>query len=400
MRALAGVSFGWLGISMVADGVPALLVPHQVAETGGDATSLGLLTLTAIVLAALAQPFAGALSDRVGRVPVMAAGVGLAVGGLAVLLVSGGLLLGTIVALVGVSTVQAGYQALLPDRIEPPSRGRASGAKGLFDLGGAFLAFAALGALLAAGEAATAAVVLGAGIAGSVIASLLVLRMSPVPAPGERVRQPRRGLDQGSGLVQLIVARFLFLLGIYVVGRFLLLFTADRLGLDADAAAGEAGAALALLTLVAALAALPAGWLADRIGRRKMMLSGGLVGGAGIALLPLADSLVAILAFGSLMAIGTAAFGAASWAALADVAAGQSSGRLLGIANIGTAGAAAGAGLFGPFIDAMDNLVPNTGFTMAFVLAGAVAATGAVVGWRIDGLAPRASIYPALEVPD
>lgn len=402
MRALAGVSFGWLGISMVADGVPALLVPHQIAASGGDATSLGLLTLIAIALAALAQPLAGALSDRVGRVPVMAAGVGLAVGGLAVLLFSGGLLLGTIVALVGVSTVQAGYQALLPDRIEPPSRGRASGAKGLFDIGGAFLAFALLGALLAAGETAIAAMVLGAALAGSVIVALFVLRtMSLVPTAGEHVRQASRGPDQRSGLVQLIAARFLFLLGIYAVGRFLLLFTADRLGLDADAAAGEAGAALALLTLVAALAALPAGWLADRVGRRQVMLTGGFAGGVGIAVLPLADSLPAILAFGTLMAIGTAAFGAASWAALADVTAGQSSGRLLGIANIGTAGAAAGAGLFGPFIDAIDNLVPDAGFTVAFVLAGAVAATGAVVGGRINGLAPRASIHhPALEVLD
>lgn len=401
MRVIAGVSLGWLGISMVADGVPALLVPHQVATTGGDATSLGLVTLIAIALAALAQPFAGGVSDRVGRMPVMAAGVGLAVVGLVVLLLPGGLLTGTIMALVGVSTVQAGYQALLPDRIEPSSRGRASGAKGLFDVGGAFLAFALLGAVLAAGEAPTAAMILGAGLAGSVIVALLVLRtMSRAPTPGIVVDQTSRRPQQRTELMQLMLARFLFLLGIYAVGRFLLLFTADRLGLDADAAAADAGAILALLTLITALAAVPAGWLADRIGRRQLMLAGGFVGGAGIALLPLADSQVAILTFGSLMAIGTAGFGAASWAALADVTAGESSGRLLGVANFGTAGAAAFAGLFGPFIDAIDDLSPNAGFTVAFLLAGALAAAGAVVGWRANGLASRASILPAFEVTD
>lgn len=390
MRLLAGVSVGWLGISMLADGVPSLLVPHRVAATGGDASTLGLVTLVAIGLAAVTQPFAGAWSDRIGRLPVVTAGALLAVAGLGLLLLPDALLPAAVLTLAGVSVVQAGYQPLLPDRLAWSSRGRGAGAKGLFDVGGAFLGFALLAAILASGEATTATVVLGAGLVGPLLLAFALLPTGRGPqqtaAPGPM--HP----DDRALLTRLVLARFLFLLGIYAVGRFLLLFTAQRLGLDADAAAAQAGTALAILTLATAAAAVPSGWLADRIGRSAVMLAGGAIGAVGVAALPLAGSLPAILVFGSLMAVGSAAFGAGSWAALADATAERSTGRLLGIANLGTAGAAAAAGLFGPLIDA-------AGFGPAFALAGVLAAAGALVGWRAGASAPRPSLRP-IEVFD
>jgi len=392
IRSLAGVSVGWLGISMVADGVPALVVPHRLAASGGDATALGLLTLVAIGLAAVVQPFAGLWSDRIGRTPVIVAGVSLALAGMALLLMPGRLVPGTILALVGVGVAQAAYQPLLADRVASARRGRGAGAKGLFDVGGAFLAFALLGALLADGNVVLGVVVLAVGLVGSLAAALALIGRSPPGAAGASEALPASTEGDTDGLARLIVARFLFLLGIYAVGRFLLMFTADRLGADADAAAGDAGAALALLALVTALAALPAGWLTDRVGRGPLMLGGGVVGAAGIAGLVAAGSLPAIVGFGTLMAIGTAAFGAANWAALADAGAGPRSGRLLGIANFGTAGAAAAAGLFGPLIDAADALAPGAGYGVAFAVAAGVAVVGGVVGWR----APRPLDRPRL----
>ena len=393
MRAIAGVSVGWLGISMVADGVPALLLPHGVAASGGDATTLGLTTMAAIGLAALAQPFAGAWSDRTGRAPVLGAGTAIALGGLALLLTPAFLLVGAVLTLVGASVAQAGYQALLPDRLSTAARGRGAGAKGLFDVGGAFLAFALLAGLLAGGDARTAIFLLGGALAGSLLVAHLVLPRGE-RAPTYRVRAVEARSDDRRALARLIASRFLFLLGIYAVGRFLLFFTADRLGVDADAAAADAGAALALLTILTAVAAVPAGWLADRVGRRPVMLIGGLVGAVGVGALPLAGSLPAILAFGSLMAVGSAAFGAGSWAALADLTASNATGRLLGIANLGTAGAAAAAGLFGPLIDA-------AGFGVGFAVAALAAAAGGILAWRTDpDPAPHHPSFHPIEVPD
>jgi len=397
IRTLAGVSLGWLGISMVADGVPALLVPHQIAASGRGAGELGWMTLVAIGLAALAQPLAGGWSDRIGRVPVVVVGLTTTAAGLTLVLDPSALFAGTVLSLIGVSTVQAGYQGLLPDRLPPRLRGRGAGAKGLFDVGGAFAAFAILAGILAAGQSALAVGILIASLVGAVGLALALVGEAQRPATTvsgdwwQRLRAP-------GGLTQLILARFLFLLGIYAVGRFLLLFIAERQGLSADAAAGEAGAVLALLTLLTAGAALPAGWLADRIGRRTLMLLGGLSGALGIGLLPLAASSALLLAFGGLVAIGSAAFGAGSWAMLADLSDGADAGRLLGIANFGTAGAAAAAGLFGPLIDNVNTVAPGNGYTVAFLAAAAFAALGALVAWRL--IRPTPGLQPAFEVPD
>lgn len=397
IRTLAGVSVGWLGISMVADGVPALLVPHQVEATGGGAGQLGLMTLVAIGLAALVQPLAGAASDRVGRLTVTIGGVLTTVVGLALVLEPRALFAATILSLVGVSIVQAGYQGLLPDRVPVPLRGRGAGAKGFFDVCGAFLAFALLAGILAAGQTPLAVLVLVGGLAVPLGAAIAMLgRPEPGTKAGsdwwQRLRAP-------AGLTQLIVARFAFLLGIYAVGRFLLLFVAERQELGADAAAGEAGTVLALLALLTAGAAFPAGWLADRIGRRALMLAGGLIAAVGIGLLPLAASTGLLLAFGGLMAIGSAAFGAGSWAMLADLTEGSDAGRLLGIANIGTAGAAAAAGLFGPLIDGVNAAAPGSGYTVAFLIAAASATLGAFLAWRLANRATP-SLQPVFEVPD
>jgi MFS family permease len=376
LRASLGVSIGWIGISMVADGVPALLLPHRLVGEGNDATTLGLVTLVAITIAAAIQPAAGRWSDRIGRFPVMAIGTVVAVAGLALLLAPGLAIPGTVVTLAGVSVAQAGQQALLPDRIGVAWRGRAGGLKSAFDVAGAFAGFVILAALLGMGQPGLAAIALALVLVVAFGLSRLLVRSQPrVPAPiAHPVELPSPGLN--GALVKLIAARFLFLLGIYAVGRFLLLFVADRFELGADAAGAEAGTVLALLALVTVAASLPGGWLADRIGRRPLMLIGGLLAAIGIGSLPIVTSLGALLAFGVLMALGSAAFASASWAALADLTATPDAGRLLGFANLGTAGAAAAAGAFGLLID-------SGGFGPAFILAAACSLAGGALAWTL-----------------
>jgi MFS family permease len=380
LRRAIGVSIGWLGISMVADSLPALLLPHQLlADGNADATTLGLITLAAIGIAAMLQPVAGWVSDRTGRYVVIVAGTIIAVIGLALLLAPGRAVAGTFVALGGVSIAQAGQQALLPDRVRSDWRGRAGGLKSAFDVAGAFAGFLFLGALLGRGQSALAAGALGAAlVAGAVLTRVLAGGVAQAALPREH-----RAHDGSAAFVRLIAARFLFLLGIYAVGRFLLLFIADRFRLGADAASGEAGLVLALLALVTIVASVPSGWLADRIGRRPLMVGGGVVGALGIALLPIAGSMESVLAFGALMALGSAAFGSASWAMLADFVPSARAGRLMGAANLGTAGAAAAAGLFGYLVDA-------AGFGPTFAAAAAMSLAGGAVAWTL-GDRPRQS---------
>lgn len=381
-RALLGVSVGWVGISMIADGVPALLLPHQLMASGvSDATTLGLTTLAGIGAAALIQPFAGRWSDRIGRFPVIAVGTALAVAGLGLLLAPPTAPVGCVVTLSGVSIAQAGHQALLPDRIGRAWRGRGGGLKSAFDVAGAFAGFLVLAALLGAGEAGLGTAVLGLALVVSFGLGLVLLSRAE-PAPTAAADLPAVG--PGRSFAMLILARFMFLLGIYVVGRFLLVFVAQRLGLGADEAGSEAGIALAVLALITVAASFPSGWLADRLGRRPLMLAGGAIGAIGIGLMPVATSIEAVLAFGTLMAVGSAAFGSASWAMLADLSASARSGRLLGLANAGTAGAAAMAGALGIVVDA-------AGFGATFSIAAACTLAGGVLALQLAEVRLRAA---------
>jgi MFS family permease len=388
LRRSLGVSVGWLAISMVADGVPALLLPHRLLSDGhADATLLGLITLVAIGAGAVIQPAAGWVSDRAGRLPVIWAGTAMAVAGLVLLIAPGGIVAGTIVTLAGVSVAQAGQQALVPDHIRVDWRGRAGGLKSAFDVAGAFAGFLLLAALLGAGQGALATGILGlALIAGAAVTrGLLGARRSP-PQGGGGHQAPA-----SASFARLVAARFLFLLGIYAVGRFLLLFVAERFGLEADSAGGEAGAILAVLALVTVAASFPSGWLADRFGRRPLMLGGGAIGAIGIALLPAVGSPETLVLIGALMAVGSAAFGSASWAMLADLSPSARAGRLMGLANIGTAAAAAGAGLFGLLVDA-------AGYGPAFAIAAASTLAGGGLGWTLgDVHRPSAMLIGSAE---
>ena len=175
-RTLLGVSVGWLGISLVADGLPALLLPYQLASDGApDATALGLITLLALGVAAAIQPLAGHLADRVGRLPIAAAGTFIGIIGLGLLLQPGAALAGTVLALAGVSVAQAGQQALLPDLVPPAMRGRGGGLKSAFDVAGAFIGFVILAALLGNGDPGAAVGALGMALVASFGLTALLL---------------------------------------------------------------------------------------------------------------------------------------------------------------------------------------------------------------------------------
>ena len=367
---MIGTSVAWIPLAFLVDGVTMLLLPVRLAGSGGTATALGLISFLGLGAALLVQPLAGYVSDRVrdrlDRRGFMAASAVPAIAGLWVLAGPTALplaALGYVVLQAGASALQAALQALIPEHIAATMRGRAAGWKTGFDVGGASLAFAVLGLLLADGNAVAAAAV----STGLLVAALALVR-ALVPGRAELPIASPRG-HRPVGFVRLIAARFLFLLGAFGVSRFLLLLVADRLEIIPSRAADEAGLLLAALALLTVAAAMPFGRLADRRGRLPVMVMGIVLAAAGIASLVPSAGVAGILIGGSLMSAGTAAFVTANWAALTDLAPGPDAGRLMGIANIGTGGAAAAAGLLGPLIDA-------GGFGPALAVAAAATACG------------------------
>jgi MFS family permease len=280
---------------------------------------------------------------------------------------------GYLVVQVAASSIQAAQQTLIPEHVERPLRGRAAGLKGAFDIGGSFLAFLVLGALLSSGDTVPAAVAVTAVLVGSlaVLAACVPgiapdkLRTSP-PAHG---RRPLRSVPPG--FVRLVASRFLFLFGTYAIGRFLLLLVADRSGIDPTQAADATGGLLAIFTVATAVAALAFGRLADRRGRDGIMVLGIVVSAAGILAFAPSFGVPGVALGGLVMSVGTGAFVAANWAALTDLSPAEDAGWLMGLANIGTGGAAACAGLLGPVID-------GVGFTPA-ILVAAIATAAALI---------------------
>lgn len=389
LRLLFGISVFWLALSVLFDGVSTLVLPLQLSkftDQSNQATVLGLLTFVGLLAGAVIQPIAGAFSDKLqpflGRKGFI--GLGLIFSLVSLFLLAAfqnviGIILGYLAIQVSASIAQAGQQGLIPDLVNEKRRGLASGLKGFMDLTGAMLGFVILGQLLSSAGAAPAIVAIAAIL---VVAYLLATLLTPEDKPHkDRIVTTsvpslpnifRLDLSQQTAFVRLILSRFLFLLGIYATGRFLLFFVAERLGLSEDQAAEQAGNLLAGLALITVLASPITGWLADRMGRVPMMVAGALFSGVSALLLIWADSAAEILLFGGLMSIGSAAFAGGSWALMADLIPKDRSARFFGLANFSTAGAAAAAGLFGPVIDWMDRISPGMGFSTLFLLASIV----------------------------
>jgi Na+/melibiose symporter-like transporter len=293
---------------------------------------------------------------------------------------------------VTISIAQAGQQGLIPDLVSTERRGVAAGWKGLSDVGGASLGFVVLGSLLESGGVTAALLVAGVLLAVTYAVMLLLV--------DERFRrsEPRSGaasnvsfasayrivLPRDAAFVRLVMARFSFLLGIFGVGRFFLFFVEERLGLGA----AEAGAMLGVFAVVTVVASLPVGWLADRYGRLPIMRVGVVLAVVGVGSLIPAGSVTLVLLAGGFMALGSAAFGAANWAATTDVVTDGEAARLMGLANFGTAGAAAAAGLLGPLIDASEGVASGEGYNLLFVIAIVFMAVSALIVHRIDETEP------------
>jgi MFS family permease len=398
---LLGISFFWIALSFLSDGLVTLVLPVHLEGVGeADPGVLGVVGFLGLLAGMLIQPLAGAVSDRMrprqGRTPVLLVGTVGAVVALALLAgarSAPAIALSFVLVQVGAAVAQSAQQAYLPDMVPAGQRGVAGGLKGLMDVGGAALGFVVLGAVLESRGATSAIMVVGLVALAAAGATRAMVREPPAawPPPSRitvagLVRLDRR---RDRSFLLAVATRFLFLLATFGVGRFLLFFIEDRVLPGRGAVAAEAGAILGVLALVTALSGPAAGWLADRWGRHLVMLGGTILSAIGVSLLTWATTLSAVVAFGSLMALGSAAFTAANWARLADTSPTEEAGRYLGLANVGTGGAAAAAGLLGALIERGGG-GPGGGYGPLFLACGLLfaAAAAVVVVDRAGSVAP------------
>ena len=356
------------------------LLPAFVKGLGGTAIDVGLLDGVASAVSAVVRLFAGALSDRIGRRPLVLLGYGLS----AVVRPLMGLVVTPFAAVLvraadrfGKGIRSAPRDALVTDLVEPAIRGRAFGHIRSMDHAGAAIGplVAMLFLWLFPGRERT--LFLLAIVPG--LATLAVIRrfVQDPPRRGGAGRPAMAGLSRGQ-------ATLLGCVTIWALGaaseQFLLMRAAD---------VGVAGYAIPLvwfaIGVAKSVAAAWAGPLVDRLAPRQALVAGWLLFAAAYAALASTTSLVPVVAA---MLVVAVAYGIAEPAERALVAALSPDGRQgasFGWYTLVQGVMALPASLLAGFLWDRGPAGPATAFTATALLA--VAAAVALVVTRPAGVA-------------
>jgi len=372
--------FDYIKISIFGFAVAALwsslhsiILPLRLLDFASESvknTYLGLLTFVGLVLAMAVQPVAGAVSDRSAfgwgrRRPYILVGATLAI-----LLLPGIGIAGSYAAIFVIycllqifsNTAQGPFQAFIPDLVPEGKRGLASGVKTLLEIGGgvallypvAFLMdrYSTGGGLhwLELALYALAIVLLGA-----MLVTVITVKEQPGSGSGLPLRSAlaasfRINIGANRTFIWFLASRLLILMAFTTIQTFALYFLRDVVGVDSPAQATARFSMVAVAGML--LVVYPAGRLSDRIGRRPLVLSAGLLGALGVVLILLFQhSYTVVLLSGGLVGISFGAFMSTNWALATDLVAKGEEARYLGLTNMATAGGAALARLIGPVID-------------------------------------------------
>ena len=372
-----------LALSALWGSLHSIILPLRLLDFVAESqknTYLGLLTLAGLLLAMVVQPMAGAISDRSGfswgrRRPYIVLG-----GMVAILLVPGIGFAGSYATIfiiycllqVSTNTAQGPYQAFIPDLVPEGKRGVASGVKSLFEIvGGLVLVYLVVyvGNYFTTEGVSWLWVILGiiaALLLVTILITVITVRERPVPVVAEL---PLLSTLYGSfkidvrsnpDFVLFLVSRLLLIMALTTLQSFAFYFMQDVVDV-----ANPATATAELLVAVGIgmmVSVYPAGRLSDRIGRKPVLITSGLLGATGTLVLLLAPSYGYVLFGGALQGIAGGAFMSSNWALATDLVAKSEEARYLGLANMATAGGAALARLIGPVIDFFNSYSSGLGY--------------------------------------
>jgi MFS family permease len=156
-----------------------------------------------------------------------------------------------------------------------------------------------------------------------------------------------------------------------------LFFLQDVVGLENPAD----GADLLVVVIVASagLTVLPAGYLADRIGRANLFFLAGVSGVVSSLLLLFVDSIGPVLAIGAVVGVAVGLFITVTWAVANDLVSRASAARELGYTSLATLAGAAAARFAGIGIDELNNVSENLGYKAILISVAIAFALAAVI---------------------
>lgn len=398
---LAWLSLFWFATNFHWGALLAVVLPVEILRFVPEAqkgTSLGLLLAGGALIALVVTPIAGALSDRstlpIGRRrPFIITGTLLNCLGLLGMHYAPSYLwffLAFLVVQGANNLASAAFHGLVPDKVPFAQRGLASGLMGFLTMLGTIAAAGVSGTLVGRGDTgmvywAISVVLLLCMVLTALKVDEEPLRRAPRFALHEFIKSfwidPRRHPD----FAWMFATRALVMLGFYTILTFLQYFVKDTLHLSKLQAAQTTGTIGAVVIAAATLAALGAGWLSDRVGRKSFVSFGGLflaVTGAALIFQP---PYAILLWCAALCGIGYGAYISVDWALAVDVLPSRASGgKDLGIWSIAnTLPQVLAPTIAGPILDAFNRRAPNLGYTAIFSAAIVYVVFGSIFVWKI-----------------
>ena len=364
---LVRISLFWFGLSFLWGGMNIQLLPTRVPELVSDevkGTAIGVIVVVGLIVAIIVQPLAGAVSDRARlrwgrRRPLMAAGIAATLPCLLFVAYApnyGLLFVAMVLLQIAANIAHGPYQGVIPDQVPREARGRASGFFGLANLTGTLAGAGIAGMWLSMAEQgqepnpffAPALFTIMVVLAIFSVAAWLATREKPPPeaVPFEgvlhEVRLRLRELNQSSAFVWLMLSRLLYFMGLQAMDNFIQLFLkGDRAdgGLAETDPELKTTIVLAAVLLTALITTVPAGWLADRYGKLRLVAAAAGLGLLAAAVLMTSDSYWQVVLFAAVLGVGVGLFTAADWAVAIDLIPDQRApGLYMGLSNVATAG--------------------------------------------------------------
>ena len=368
-------------------------------------TYLGLLTFAGLILATIVQPIAGALSDRSGfgwgrRRPYILVGTILAL----FLLPGIGLYESFIFILVvycllqiTCNTAQGPYQGFIPDLVPGGKRGVASGVKSFLEIGGGVALIFPIAIFMdrySAGEGSSwlwlSLAMLGFVLLVAMMATMLTVKERPgaggpqLPLLPSLYKSFKIDVKANRDFIWFLISRLFIIMAFTTLQTFTLYFLMDVVGVPDPATATAKFSIVAVAGML--VIAYPAGRLSDRIGRRPIATTAGLLGALGMALIFLfKDSYTPIMLCGGLVGISFGAFISSNWALATDLLPKGEEARYLGLTNLATAGGAALARLIGPAIDFFNAHSHNLGYSVMLLACFIYFIVGSLLILKIKG---------------
>lgn len=381
-----------------------LVLPSQVSEIvpGGERNQVwGSIFALGATWAIIGPYLFGRWSDRLmhrwgTRVPFIRVGIACTV--IAFTILAGApslvwLAIGYLLIQISDDIGTGPYSALIPELVPESFRGRASSVMSMLQLSaqivGSVVTLLMLDrTLTVAGFTLSSIQLIYLTMAAvNIFCGIVVIRLLdglprlPAPEPpatGAMLREwlkPWRDVD----FRWVWANRFLKSLAFYLVQPYLLFFLADQVGVfelfGFQLADAETAAVVLVLTisLSGAAASVYAARVADRLGRKKLILASGAI--IGLALFPLAvmTSYQAIWYLGIVFGVGYGLYLSADWALVSDILPDSGSyGADMGVWQSSIVSVQVFAGLFGIVITYLNRIQPGSGYTATIWLSAVI----------------------------